>query len=108
MGGRLDHTLANLQCAYAFAQKGVQVKLVGKDCVAEIVTDKKIISGYKGQTFSLFAFDRAEGVYIKNGKYPLVDATLDNTFPLGVSNELLGGDCEIEVGKGALLLIVNK
>ena len=108
LGGRLDHTLANLQCAYEFAKKGVKVKLIGKDCDAEVITDKKIIGGSKGQTFSLFSFDTAKSVYIKNGKYPLVDATLTNTFPLGVSNELLDNDCEIRVGEGALLLIVNK
>lgn len=107
LGGRLDHTLANLQSAYAFAKKGVKVKLIGKDCYAEVITDKKVISGSKGQIFSLFAFDIAKGVYIKDGKYPLVDATLTNTFPLGVSNELLDKDCEIRVGDGAVLLIMN-
>ena len=107
LGGRLDHTLANLQCAYDFAKKGVKVKLVGKDCTAEVVTGKKTVGGRKGQTFSLFAFDEARGVYIKNGKYPLTDATLTNTFPLGVSNELLDGDCEIEVREGYVLLIRN-
>ena len=108
LGGRLDHTLANIQCAYDFAKKGVRVVLIGNDCTAEVVTGKKIIGGSKGQTFSLFAFDRASGVYIRNGKYPLNDATLTNTFPLGVSNELLDGDCEIEVKDGYVLLVVNK
>ena len=107
LGGRLDHTLANLQSAYEFARQGVKVKLVGKDCIVEVVTGKKIISGRKGQTFSLLAFDTAKGVYIKNGKYPLYDATLTNTFPLGVSNELLDGDCEIEIKEGYAALIVN-
>lgn len=108
LGGRLDHTLANLQCAYDFAKKGVNVKLIGKDCIVRVVTGKKTICGYKGQTFSLFAFDKAKGVYIRGGKYPLVDATLVNTFPLGVSNELSDGDCEIEVKEGYVLSIVNK
>ena len=107
LGGRLDHTLANLQSAYAFAKKGVKVRLVGKDQVVEVITGKKTISGKKGQIFSLFAFDEAKGVYIKNGKYPLVDATLVNNFPLGVSNELLDKDCEIEVKDGYVLLIIN-
>ncbi|MDE6474514.1 MAG: thiamine diphosphokinase [Clostridia bacterium] len=107
LGGRLDHTLANLQCAYEFAKKGVKVTLIGKDCIAQVVTGKSTICGRKGQTFSLFAFDAAKGVYIKNGKYPLTDATLTNTFPLGVSNELLDGDCEIEVKEGYVLLIIN-
>lgn len=108
LGGRLDHTLANLQCAYDFAKKGVKIRLIGKDCDAEVITDKKTIRGSKGQTFSLFAFDEAKGVYIENGKYPLVDATITNTFPIGVSNELLGSDCKVRVGEGAVLLLLNK
>ena len=108
LGGRLDHTLANLQCAYAFAQKGVRVKLVGKDCSVEVFNGKRTVSGVKGQTFSLFAFDKAAGVYIKGGKYPLVDATLVNTFPLGVSNEFLDATCEIEINGYALLIVNNR
>lgn len=107
LGGRLDHTLANLQCAYEFEKKGVKVTLIGKDCMAQVVTGKNTIRGRRGQTFSLFAFDTAKGVYIKNGKYPLSDATLTNTFPLGVSNELLDGDCEIDIKDGYVLLIIN-
>ncbi|MDE7192129.1 MAG: thiamine diphosphokinase [Clostridia bacterium] len=107
LGGRLDHTLANLQCAYDFAKKGVKVTMIGKDCMAQVVTGKKKICGDRGQTFSLFAFDTAKGVYIKNGKYPLNDATLTNTFPLGVSNELLDGECEIDIKYGYVLLIIN-
>ena len=107
LGGRLDHAIANLQCAYDFAKKGIKVELIGKDCTAEVVTGKKTIRGSKGQTFSLFAFDKVSGVYIRGGKYPLTDATLVNTFPLGVSNELSDGDCEIEIKGGYALLIVN-
>lgn len=108
LGGRLDHTIANLQCAYAFAKQGVKVTLIGRDCKVETLTGKRIISGKRGDTFSLLAFDEAKGVYIKNGKYPLVNATLTNTFPLGISNELLDGDCEIEIKDGYVLLIINK
>ncbi len=107
LGGRLDHTLANLQCAYEFAKKGLKVTLIGKDCTAQVLMGKRTICGRKGQTFSLFAFDTARGVYIKNGKYPLSDATLTNTFPIGVSNELLDGECDIEVKEGYVLLIIN-
>ncbi|MCX4362305.1 MAG: thiamine diphosphokinase [Clostridia bacterium] len=107
LGGRLDHTLANLQCAYDFAKKGAKVKLIGCDCVAEAITGKKTVCGTKGQTFSLFAFDSASGVNIKNGKYPLKDAILTNAFPIGVSNEFLDGDCEIEIKGGYALLIIN-
>lgn len=107
LGGRLDHTLANLQCAYAFAKRGIDIRFIGRDCAIELVVGKKRICARKGQVFSVFAFDKAEGVYIRGAKYPLVNAALDNTFPIGVSNEILDSICEIEVKEGAVLLIVN-
>lgn len=106
-GGRLDHTIANIQTAYDFARKGNRIKFVAKDCTAEYITDSLIMQGDKGRFFSLFAFDRAEGVDIEGAKYPLKDAVLDNFYPLGVSNELLETDCVIRVKKGLLLLLLN-
>lgn len=107
LGGRLDHTLANLQIAYNFAKRGADIRLIGSSCEIEIIKDKKVFSGYLGQTFSLFAFDMAKDVDIINAKYPLSGATLTNTFPVGVSNELLQGECEIRVREGALLFILQ-
>ena len=82
--------------------------MTGVQTCALPISGRKTIGGSKGQIFSLFSFDMTKGVYIKNGKYPLVDATLKNTFPIGVSNELLDKDCEIEIKDGYALLIVNK
>lgn len=108
LGGRLDHTLGNLQIAYAFARKGADVKLVDNSCDVEIIKDTKRFQGHAGQVFSLFAFDLAKGVDIVNAKYPLDNATLTNTFPIGVSNELLDGECEVRVKEGTLLFILQR
>ena len=107
LGGRLDHTLGNLQIAYNFAKRGAEIRLIGSSCEIEIIKDKKAFDGYVGQVFSLLAFERATGVDILNAKYPLNNATLDNTFPIGVSNELLQGECEIRVKEGELLFILQ-
>ena len=105
---RSDHTLGNLQIAYAFARKGADVKLVDNSCDVEIIKDTKRFQGRAGQVFSLFAFDSAKGVDIVNAKYPLDNATLTNTFPIGVSNELLDGECEVRVKEGTLLFILQR
>lgn len=107
LGGRLDHTLANLQTGYALAKRGVSVRFVGKDCEAFYITDKAVMQGEEGRYFSLFAFDKASGVSIDGAKYNLFSATLDNTFPLGVSNAFSGGECTVSVGNGALLAIID-
>lgn len=107
LGGRLDHTLANLQTAYALAKKGVKVRFVGKDCEAFYIRESAVLQGEEGRFFSLFALDKAKGVSIRGAKYEITDKEMDNFYPLGVSNAFTGGECEIKVREGVLLAIVN-
>ena len=74
-----------------------------------VINDGKIVlPDMPGRFFSLFSMgDKAEGVSIKGAKYTLMDYTMDNIFPIGVSNEFIGETVEIEVRKGSLLLIVS-
>lgn len=106
-GGRLDHTLANLQTAYDYVKKGNKIKFVARDCEAEFITSEKKFKGEKGRFFSLFSFDKTTGVDIEGAKYPLKNAVIANDYPLGVSNEFLSEECTVRVREGALLLIVD-
>ena len=110
LGGRLDHTLANLQTAYGFIKdRDVFVVFEDDSCMIEFVDGELIVKdGKEGDTFSLFAFDECRGVNVSGAKYPLQDYTLTNTFPLGVSNEFAGGECRISVSEGVLLFILIK
>ena len=49
--------------------------------------------------------ERAEGVWLKGLKYELQDAVLTNSYPLGVSNELIGKEASISVKNGTLLIV---
>ena len=60
------------------------------------------VSGY----VSVFAHsERVEGVWLKGLKYELQDAVLTNSYPLGVSNELIGKEASISVKNGTLLIV---
>lgn len=107
LGGRVDHTLANLQTGYAFALKGVRVRFIGKDCTAFYITDKAELYGEEGRFFSLFAMDKAEKVSIKGAKYEISGIDIDNTYPLGVSNAFTGEKCSVSVKSGVLLAIID-
>jgi SPP1 family phage portal protein len=48
--------------------------------------------------------DVSTGVTNRGLKYPLVNATIYNDFPLGVSNEFSGGRSSIAVKKGTLVI----
>ncbi len=105
-GGRLDHTIANLQMLSFLSENEMQGYLFHKDCVMTMITDCELVfdaasSGY----VSVFSHsERSAGVYLRNLKYELNDATLTNIFPLGVSNEFIGKESRISVEKGTLLI----
>ena len=105
LGGRIDHTVANLQMAYGFSKKGLTVRFTSTWEEAEIITDEFYARGEKGGVFSVFAFGECKGVTIEGAKYELKDGTLSDTFPLGVSNEFTDARCHISVKEGALIFI---
>lgn len=105
-GGRLDHTLANIQLLTDLSKKGYKAFLYGEGYGITALTEGKTeLEGEKGSYISVFsASDISGGVTLKNLKYPLTDGELRNTFPLGVSNEFIGETAEISVKKGTLLI----
>lgn len=109
-GGRLDHTLANIQLLKYFSEKGVSVFLHGNGFSVTAVTDGTIpLNGKYGGYVSVFALsDKCEGVTLKNLKYELDDHILTSSFPLGVSNEFTGKEAEISVKNGTLAVYFTK
>ena len=109
-GGRLDHTLANLQVAAALSQEGRQGFVVDRDCIVTAITNQcLILSGDNNGYVSVFSHtERAEGVYLRGLKYGLEDAVLTNNYPLGISNELIGKESCISVRKGTLLVFMPR
>lgn len=106
-GGRMSHTIANIQLLADLAGKGCHGTLIGKGtwyrviCNEEICFDKEC-SGY----FSVFCLgDKAIGVYETGLKYQLEDAVLTKEYPVGVSNEFIGKESRVSVREGVLLLV---
>ena len=106
-GGRIDHTLANLQCLAWLSTLGARGVLVGEGWAAEAVTDGTLTFGPEHRGFvSVFCHgDKARGVCLRGLKYPLTDAELTSCFPLGVSNEFTGVESSVTVGKGTLIVV---
>ena len=110
MGGRVDHTIANLQVLAYLSENGMRGFLFGRDSVMTAITNQKISfnrisSGY----ISVFSHtEKSEGVYLRGLKYELTDAVLTNTFPLGVSNEFIGKESSISVSSGTLLIVLPR
>lgn len=105
-GGRIDHTLANIQLAAFISQNNMKA-YIHDDSIITAVTNDEISfdAGYKGYISVFSHSDKCEGVSIKGLKYELDDAELKNIFPLGVSNEFTGRESKISVKKGTLIIV---
>ncbi len=107
VGGRLEHTVANLQALSWLTTQGARGILAGEGTVAtalhnETMTLPQGLSGFLS-VFSLSG--KAQGVTLEGLKFPLTDHTLTADFPLGVSNEFLDVPARITVAQGTLLAL---
>ncbi len=109
LGGRLDHTLANIQTLFGMCADGKSGYLIGKNTVITAIKNGGIEfpTGLSGM-ISVFAAGVASGVTIDGLKYEISDAVLTNTNPLGVSNEFLGAAARVSVLDGTLLVLWNE
>lgn len=108
MGGRVEHTIANIQCllylkehnAVGYLMDGTGMILVAKE---EAISFQDTLEGY----LSLFCMGEEAVVTIENMRYLLKEDKITNSFPIGISNEFLPGKKgKIIVHKGAVMMIV--
>jgi thiamine pyrophosphokinase len=106
-GGRMEHTLANLQMLAYLSARGMRGVLVGREQCFTAVTDGTLwFPPRAGGFLSVFSLsDRSAGVYLRGLKFPLTDAVVTNIFPIGVSNEFTGAESEVTVAHGTLLVV---
>lgn len=105
-GGRIDHTLANIQTLKFLSDEGRYGMLFDKDYVIAAVSDGELVFDRSCRGYiSVFSFtDESRGVLIKGFRYELEDAVLTNSFALGVSNEFSGKEGVISCRGGTLLV----
>jgi len=113
LGGRFDHTLANIQILSYLAENKVRGTLVGNNeritviCNDEIIIDSGMADISNGRLLSIFsAGDVASGVTLTGLKYSLENATLTNISPMGCSNEFTGIPATISVKDGTLIIVM--
>lgn len=105
IGGRTDHTIANLQMLYGLLDKGVSAEIIGDGERLYLLRNGTArIAGFEGY-LSVFAFG-GNAVASESGvKYPVDKAELSCGYPLGVSNEVTGDFAEITAHSGTLLVV---
>lgn len=107
VGGRDDHTFANISLLQYLNNFGAHGFLIFKDSVATIITEEKFTLPKKSHgSVSVFAYGGpTSGVDYENLTYILRNAELTPDFPLGVSNATAPiGTPTVSVKHGSLLI----
>lgn len=109
LGGRLDHTLANLQLLASFAERGLAVTAVGeRESVAFLVGPGELrLPALPCGIVSVFSLtDVSTGVVEEGLKYGLDGVALTNRTSWGLSNELVGAPARIALESGTLAVFL--
>lgn len=110
LGGRLDHTISNLQCLYDCALRGDDVWMCdGQNRVSVLLPGEHAFPRREGYKFSLLSYTpEVKGLTLRGTEWELTDAALTNRYPLGVSNEINAEQAELSFAEGALLVLYSK
>ena len=108
-GGRLEHTLANIQCLLYLKNRDAVGYIMDGNGMIFVMQNEEVrlrntLEGY----LSVFAMSKsAKGVTIQGMKYELDQDTLTNDFPIGISNEFIGEEAVIRVEDGELVCMIS-
>ena len=110
LGGRFDHTFANIQTMrYAF-EHGCEMSVLSDDnCLYIQGAGSRSYDRREDWYFSVFALTPEVRIKELSGvKYELRDYTLTDSFPLGVSNEITANEAVVDIADGIALIVYSK
>jgi len=108
-GGRLDHTIANIQTMIYAYNHGCQIEMYAPHTALFIQGEG--FCTYQEQFeeksyFSVFALSEELHIRKLSGvKYPLENHVIKNSFPLGVSNEIICQFADLDIKSGLALVM---
>lgn len=107
VGGRLEHTLGNLQILDWLTTQGAQGFLAGEKTIATALrgSTMNFPASMSGPLSVFCNSGLAKGVTLSGLKYELNGQELSGSFPLGVSNQFAGQPATVSVAEGSLLLL---
>lgn len=110
IGTRIDHTIANIHTLKIAVDKNIKIKIINEN--NEITLIEHNMKLYRDENYKYISLipltTIVENVTLKGLKYPLKNRTLYIGDSLGISNEQLQNEAEIQLEKGILILIKSK
>lgn len=108
LGGRIDHSFANISALEYISEKGAKGILLSEKERVEFLPKGEYRYSYKGKTFSLFPFGCSEVCVTYEGVfYPLDKFRIKSGLSLGISNVFTSDESKINIYDGNAILIIN-
>ena len=110
LGGRFDHTFANVQTLAFIAENGAEGRILSVNEEIRLLTPGKYsFPKREGRSLSLFAYSReVKGLSLRGVKYALENGSITNSFPIGISNEIEAESAEVVFTEGMLLAVMSR
>lgn len=111
LGGRLDHTIANISSLEYLKSHGACGILADEDTIVRVFgVGDKVTPMMTGGYFSVFPFGGASAVVSVSGvKYPLKRHRINSDFPLGVSNVVTNlNEFSLSIHEGKIVVVECK
>ncbi|MFM1650643.1 thiamine diphosphokinase [Brevibacillus sp. B_LB10_24] len=112
LGGRMDHSLANVQLLWQAHQAGVWMQIESGDNRIALLSERfrrcRLTRDHYQYVSLLPLSPLVTGITLEGFAYPLHDARLELGSTLGVSNQLTGEAGRIQIESGALLVMSTR
>ena len=113
IGGRLDHTVANLQTLLYASVRGARIEMRDGNSRLHMLSAPHFteitLPACEGYTLSVFAVGgKCKGISERGVYYEIADTDLTPDFPLGVSNKITADKAHISIREGNLLIVESR
>lgn len=110
IGGRLDHTIANISLLKFLNENNSNGTILDNETKILFLKNGLIyIKKEECKILSVFSYSPVcTGVDLEGVKFPLCNATITNSFPIGISNEIVEKQAKVTVQNGELLIILQR
>lgn len=109
LGGRFDHTIANIQTLKFALDNGCHALIADYDNIITLAgIGRHKIPKKDGWYFSFFSYSEEVIVTLSGVKYPLDNALIKNNFPIGVSNEFISDEAILDIKSGTAMIVLSK
>lgn len=109
-GGRMGHTIANIQVLRSIAGMGCDGRIIGNGFeMVCLVSGKRRFVNKGFRYVSVFSMTDSAQIKVTGLKYDGWDGliSLSDDYPKGVSNEFTGGECTVEMVSGEVLVVLE-